>query len=296
MNIKKSLYAVVFAGLAAGCAALSPDLPSITDSPTGDRHAGRVVWHDLLTNTPEQSRRFYSEIFGWEFEAPGIDLGIGDNDAYMLIRHQGRLIGGMVDANALRRDVNISQWMTVISVDDIDTAVAQVRADGGEVLTEPTVLPSRGVLAVAAGPEGALFALIQAKDGDPPERQPAHNEWLWNELWTSDVDRSTAFYGALFGLQSEDREFDGTDRGYRVLNGGGVPRAGILDNPFDGAPSVWVNYVRVEDPTALAARVEELGGKVLVEPRRRDIGGEVAFIAGPSGAGIALQTWPLEQE
>jgi len=28
----------------------------------------------------------------------------------------------------------------------------------------------------------------------------------------------------------------------------------------------------------------------------RALGGEVAFVAGPSGAGVALQTWPLDRE
>ena len=50
------------------------------------------MWRDLLTNDPAGSQKFYSELFGWEFETPGIDLGFGDNDAYMLIRHNGHLI------------------------------------------------------------------------------------------------------------------------------------------------------------------------------------------------------------
>jgi predicted enzyme related to lactoylglutathione lyase len=66
--------------------------------------------------------------------------------------------------------------------------------------------------------------------------------------------------------------------------------------PLDGLDPVWVSYIRVENPAQITSRVADLGGRVIVEAQPRPLGGEVAFIAGPSGAGIALQTWPLEQQ
>lgn len=278
----------------AGCASISPNLPPITEEPTGNRHAGRIVWHDLLTNTPEASRTFYSELFGWEFEAPGIDLGFGTERSYMIIRHDGRIIGGMVDTNALGRKENISQWVTTMSVVDVDRAVSGVVDAGGKVLTAPVVLQDRGTLAVIEDPTGALFALIQTKNGDPDEHEPVLNGWLWNELWTSDVAAATSFYRDFAEFEVEDHSMDDAGRRYRVLKSDGKPRAAILDNPFEGQRPVWVNYIRVDDPSAITARVEGLGGRILVEARERPIGGEVAFVAGPSGAGVAVQTWPLE--
>jgi predicted enzyme related to lactoylglutathione lyase len=58
-----------------------------------------------------------------------------------------------------------------------------------------------------------------------------------------------------------------------------------------------VNYLRVADLAALEAileRVEDLGGRVLQPATARPAGGYLAVLQGPSGAGIALQTWPLE--
>ena len=81
-----------------------------------------------------------------------------------------------------------------------------------------------------------------------------------------------------------------------LLKAGGAPRAGILPNPFERELPVWVNYIRVDDPAAITAQVDKLGGTVIIDARPRAIGGKVAFIAGPSGAGVALQTWPLQQE
>jgi len=234
-------------------------------------------------------------LFGWEFERPAITLGVGDGDSYMLIRHEGKLIGGMLDTKILQRDKDISQWVTVMSVADIAAATERVLDGGGEVLTPPTDVGSRGTLAVAAGPDRAIIALLQTRDGDPEEQEPVVNGWLWNELWTDDVERATAFYQGVAAFEVEDHDVADYDYVFRVLKSGGAPLAAVLPNPFDDVLPVWINYIRVEDPAAVTARVEELGGTIIIDARARAIGGEVAFIAGPSGAGVALQTWPLEQ-
>jgi len=285
---------LLLAVLAVGCAAMTPDLPAITDSPTSARHTGKIVWHDLLTNTPAESRKFYGDLFGWEFEKPGIDIGFGGESSYMLIRFNGDLIGGMIDTNAIGKQDNISQWVMMISVDDIQSAVTIIAESDGKVLRSPTELKSRGTLAIVEDPTGAIFALIQTKDGDPEDHEPIHNEFFWDELWTGDVERASNFYHHVIGYQRQDHPIEKSGRSYHVLKKDDKPRAGIMSNPFEGERPVWVNYIRVEDPASITARVEDLGGQILVEAKPRDIGGKVAFIAGPSGAGIALQTWPLD--
>ena len=284
----------MFVLLAAGCTAITVNLPPITESPTQQHHDGKVVWRDLLTNTPEASRRFYGELFGWEFEQPRVFVGVGSGDSYMLIRHEGQLIGGMVDTNALGKEENISQWITTISVADIDAAVGRVAAAGGKVVNPPESIGERGEMAIIEDSTGALFAMIQTRGGDPADSEPVHNGWLWDEVWTGDVTVATGFYEAVLGLRHEDVDIEDADRSYRILKGGDRPRVGVLQNPFEGERPVWVNYIRVEDPSAVTARVEGLGGRVLVEAQARPLGGEVALIAGPSGAGVALQTWPLD--
>ena len=286
---------MLVAAAIAGCTTIKIDLPPITDSATGERHDGKVVWRDLLTNTPEESRRFYGELFGWEFERPATVLGIGGDDAYMLIRHNGRLIGGIVDTNSFRPGENISQWVTTISIQDIDAAVERVTVRGGTIMTSPTSIGSRGRIAVAEDPGGALFAMIRTNEGDPADQAPDYDGWLWDELWTGDVDAATGFYREVFGFDFTDHDIDATDSQYRVLSIDDTPRAGILTMPFEGERPVWVNYLRVRNPSAITARVAQLGGRVLLDAQERSVGGTVALVAGPSGAGIALQTWPLDE-
>jgi len=281
----------------AACAATSVNLPAVSDSPTGERLPGKIIWHDLLTNDPAASQRFYGELFGWEFEAIGIASGLNGNATYTLIRHDGQLIGGMIDTKALNNRTDISQWVVLMSVDDIDEATRRFSAEGGSVLTPPRDLQRRGRIAVVKDAEGALLALLETRDGDPADREPELGGFLWDELWTTDVERATNFYKGVAGFDSADWDTDTDAAGpanYRLLKTGDVPRVGIVAKPLEDLDPVWVSYLRVDSPAAITARVAELGGRVIVEARPRILGGEVAFVAGPSGAGIALQTWPLD--
>jgi predicted enzyme related to lactoylglutathione lyase len=269
------------------------NLPSVTDRPTNLSLSGKIVWHDLISDTPEASERFYSELFGWEFEPVGKAFGLGDDINYSLIRHNGRLIGGMVNENKLQRSEEISQWITLMSVSDIHAAIVNLEAAGGIVFTPPTELADRGWLAVVSDPQGAIFALVQTNSGDPVDRKPKVGEFLWSEVWTSDVDSATDFYGNLAGYDKETTILD-DDFTYRMLGSANRPRIGLVKNPMPEMDPVWVSYIRVEDPAPILERVEELGGTILLDTRERDAGGKVALITGPSGAGIALQTWDPE--
>jgi predicted enzyme related to lactoylglutathione lyase len=288
----------VWLGLAAlllgGCAT-SLNLPAVTEAPSGERFAGKIVWHDLITARPAAAKAFYGELFGWQFEDLGLNLGFGNTLNYTLIRHQGQLIGGMVDATRLD-DVRsedarrVSQWVALMSVEDADEAVAAVTRGGGKVLTPPTDFVDRGRLALVEDSQGATLALLETRDGDPPDQPPVIGGFLWDELWTVDTVRAAQFYQQLTGLEPREREMSG-GAVYRYLVDGENPRIGLLPRPVDTIEPVWVSYIRVADAAAVAARVEALGGEVLAPARTRPLGGEVAIIADPSGAGIAIQTW-----
>ena len=282
----------------AACASLNVNLPSVTESPTGERLPGKIIWRDLLTNDPAASQRFYGELFGWTFESVGTASNLKSNTSYTLIRHNGKLIGGMIDTLALNSRDDISQWVVVMSVEDIDASVEAATANGGKIITPATDLQSRGRLAVIRDAEGALLGLLETRDGDPRDSEPEVDGFLWDELWTTDVDSADAFYNRVAGLTKGTVNIDGgqdTAPTYSLLEAGGKPRVGIMPNPLEGLDPVWVSYIRVENPAAITSRVAELGGRVIVEAGPRPLGGEVAFVAGPSGAGIALQTWPLEE-
>ena len=278
---------IVFA-LLTGCTVTGVDLPPVAPDSAGQQSQGRVIWHDLVTDDPEAVKRFYGELLGWQFRA------VAEGD-YHLILNQGRAIGGMVDGRRFQQQGSISQWVVVLSVADLDDSVAAVTGSGGRLIGGPADLGRRGRLALAEDPRGAIFAMLQTLDGDPPEREAAVGEFMWNELWTDDAERSRKFYRELMGYrQGELHLDDGTV--YRYLEGNGRPRAAVTPRPAETIGPTWVSIIRVADVSAVSDRVESLGGDLLLPARSNPIGGELAVIRDPSGAGFVIQTWNYENK
>lgn len=277
----------------SACSGTSLDLPPITGEATGQRHPGKFIWHDLISDKPAASRAFYSELLDWSFRR--LPLATAD---YWVISHAGVPIGGMVDQVSLATDQDVSQWISLVSVEDSAQTRDRVLAAGGSVLREPVSLGKRGTIAVYNDAQGGIFASLQTTEGDPLDRETLapQGSFFWHELWTRDVSRAATFYASLNDLEVElpsgiegDSEVE-----YRVLRGDGQPRAGIRSLPLEDMPTLWMPYLRTADREslqALLARVPDLGGEVLVPATARPAGGFVAVIAGPSGAPVALQSW-----
>jgi predicted enzyme related to lactoylglutathione lyase len=131
--------------------------------------------------------------------------------------------------------------------------------------------------------------LARAIPAEP--EQPTPGRFFWMEYLANDADSAVAFYSSLAGYESGVTQ---TEHGiaYHVLRRG-RSRAGVLKSPFDGVRPVWLPYVLVDDPAALAARVASLGGRVILAPRPEIRRGSLAVVADPSGAALALQKYPF---
>jgi predicted enzyme related to lactoylglutathione lyase len=255
------------------------------------RPAGEFVWHDLLTDNPAASRAFYGALFGWTFEeTDGIDPG------YTLIRHDGRPLGGIVPHTPGERAEGGAQWLTYVTVGDVDRAAAAFTQAGGRVLRKPMTTRNGVRVAVAADPQGAAIGLtsrsplIEADASGPP----AVHRWLWMEYVARDAAAALTFYANTVGFThevSESRE----NFTYYLLSSG-RPRAGLFLSPWPRETSAWLPYIRVADPAAAAARAVELGGTIALPARPGVRGGSLAIVLDPSGAPIALQRFPFQQE
>lgn len=274
---------VVLMALLAAC---SRQAPMQMAPGTADRTPGRFVWYDLVTDDIPAARAFYGELFGWEFEE------IPDHpNKFVLIRSDGIPIGGLVQLDRQNPDSTESQWIGSLSVTDVDSMVERFLDGGGAVLGGPVDIKRRGRVAVVSDPQGAVLALVRTEDGDPPEREPRMDDWLWQELWTTDGPSALAFYKELMGYQSETLEVD--VGAYHVLQRDGHSYAGLAQLPWDSVPPVWLPYIRVEDPAAMAGRVEGLGGRVVLSPDQIR-NGNAAVIEDPTGGTLAIQRWPPE--
>jgi predicted enzyme related to lactoylglutathione lyase len=107
----------------------------------------------------------------------------------------------------------------------------------------------------------------------------------WNELASSDVDASAAFYGDLFGWTADP--FEGSPQRYLVVKNNGRANGGIREIGDQPAPPHWLPYFGIDDTERGLAKVTELGGSVLGGPI--DIGiAKIGVVQDPQGATFAL--------
>ena len=95
-----------------------------------------------------------------------------------------------------------------------------------------------------------------------------------------------AFYGAVFGWGADTQGPESEPGGYTEWKVNGRSVAGMMaknDMMPASMPPHWGVYFTVTDADAAAARVEELGGSVMMPPM--DIQpGRFAVVADPAGA------------
>jgi len=293
-RVGRSVFSVLVVTLSSACASTGArvDLPPVTQTPTNRWHTGQFVWHDLVTEDAEAAKSFYGALFGWQFE----DVQ-GDEVVYTTILHRGVPIGGIAPIEDVGADVPSSRWLSVLSVVDVDAAISTVELSGGSVNMAARDNPTRGRMALVTDPQGAMVVLVRAIAGDPPLPDPdalVSNRWMWNELWTRDLEDSAALYARLVGYEVSGNAVPGAPE-VRVFTQRGEPRAGLNLLPWPEVQPNWLPYVKVDDAEAIARRVEELGGTVLIPPLPELRNGTSGLMMDPTGAAFAIQEWPLSQ-
>ena len=109
----------------------------------------------------------------------------------------------------------------------------------------------------------------------------------WIDLMTTDPERSTAFYQALFGWTSESagEEFGG----YITFSRDGAFVAGAMRNdPQWNAPDAWSVYLKSDDIEVTLKAVAAAGGTEVVPAMAIGAIGHMAVVTDPSGAAIGI--------
>ncbi len=256
--------------------------PPIVETPTYTYRPGQFVWHELGTTDLDASKRFYGELFGWEFD--DTDLG---GAMYSLITQGGKNIGGMIYSPGTSK----SGWVGAISVEDTKSSADFLSSNGAKSLIGSSQLPGRGSMALMQDSQDAMIALVHSNIGDPELQEPMTYGWLWMELWSENPEDAAAFYSRIFGYDVEEREVEG--KPYWLFSKNEVPVGGISRNPVKNMKSQWVPYIKVSDPVRMADRARELGANILLSPSSNIRQGSVAIIADPNGAIFCMQKWPI---
>lgn len=257
------------------------EYPSLSESDSIVYNYGQFVWHDLITPNPEQAMEFYTALFGWTYKT----LGKGDM-AYHVIYHGDDAIGGIISLNVKTHPSG--EWLSSVSVPDVDKAVAYNTQKGGKTLFEPANFKGRGRSALVQDPGGAYISFVHSENGDP-EFQLAENSWLWNELWTNDLQNSLNFYKGI--APYEIKEIEEEKVPYFMMTNKDKKLCGIMKNPVENMRSAWLPYIQVSDVQEVSSKAASLGAVLMLEPREEARGGTVAIIQDPNGAPFAVQIW-----
>jgi uncharacterized protein len=125
----------------------------------------RVTHFEIYGEEPGKLADFYQAIFGWEPDkVPGID--------YWRIQPESSDSAGLAGGITRRPNIEPRAWMNYVTVDSIDEVIHQVQSSGGQVIRPKAAVARTGWCAIAADPEGNLFALWQSDPSAMPMPEP----------------------------------------------------------------------------------------------------------------------------
>lgn len=121
-----------------------------------DMQPGSMPWRDITVDDAAGLRDFYASVTGWTWRGESM----GDYEDYSMIPAGGTdPVAGICHRRGSNGNLP-AQWLVYIVVPDLEAALTEVRARGGQVLDGPRAMgPSQ--FACIQDPAGAVCALFQ---------------------------------------------------------------------------------------------------------------------------------------
>jgi uncharacterized protein len=254
---------------------------------------GVPCWVAGVYPDPEKAVTFYTELFGWEAEET---MGADSPGKYYLCRLRGRDVAAVGSRRAGGAPL-VSVWETYIWVESADDTAARVTDAGGSVIVEPFDLLDAARIGVFADPAGAVFGVWQPGEHRGAQLVNEPGAWSISQLNTRDPDGSMAFYGAVFGWETDTFDMGGGEVTLWRVPGyvGGEPEqpvsrevVGVMvpisdDRSPEDVSAHWSVDFWVDDVESAADNAARLGGEVVVSPFDTSVG-RTAVLADPLGA------------
>lgn len=247
--------------------------------------AGTPCWIELAADDEVVAARFYTELFGWDFEinrdpaTPSGQYAIGTLD--------GVAAGGLYQAG---RGQPVG-WRPHLSVPNTNTAAEWVEHLGGRPTLGPVAIPDRGSILHAIDPSGAPIVFWQ-----PGETWEFTSGAPWTfsgaDLNTHDGNLADQFYCRLFNFTSQQiGDFDNINYAEWRLEHEAILYRYVMGPEYrPETPPHWLIYFDV-DPArgvdGVAGHSLMLGGSVLTQPFDTAFG-RTAILADPGGAVFAV--------
>jgi predicted enzyme related to lactoylglutathione lyase len=212
------------------------------------RKTGEFCWFNILTPRPANAREFFGELLGWTY----LDTGMGHT-----VQVDGHDVGAIFDLAGPNTPKGTPPLIgLMVKVQSADAAAERVRALRGEA-NPPFDIGGAGRMSVCHDPNGAEFDVwepraLQGTDVDAN----APGAPTWFETMTTDVDRATKFYSALFGWRS------GSGSDHRTFTYGGRRVGGAKRCSLEGQRPHWATYFAVKDADKIARDAIKRGAEV----------------------------------
>lgn len=252
---------------------------------TPEYKPGTFCWVELGTTDGEAAKKFYTELFGWDFT----DSPIGPGMVYTMLKQDGKDVGALYQMPPEMTSNGVPpHWMSYVSVQSADETAAQAKELGATLMKEPFDVFEVGRMGVVQDPTGAMFALWQAGTHKGASIVNVPNSLCWNELATSDTETAGNFYAGLFGWGKNVQQMGPMT--YTSFMNGDRPAGGMYKpTPEMGnIPPHWLPYFAVGDADAMVKKAESLGAKTCAPLMDIPDTGRIAILQDPQGAAFAI--------
>jgi hypothetical protein len=116
-----------------------------------------IVHYEIPTADRTTTKKFYSELFGWEFQTADMP---GEDMEYDMIQ-DGGIGGGLSPLNDMVKPGDV---LIYVNSEDIDTDLKKIEALGGKIALPRQDIPGYGSMAIFIDPTGNQLALWQEAD------------------------------------------------------------------------------------------------------------------------------------
>ena len=240
---------------------------------------GTFSWVDLATTDGEAAKKFYSEIFGWDF----VDMPAGEGMVYSMASLRGKTVAALYGMGPNVQG-HPPHWQSYVTVANADEATAKARSLGAKVVEEPMDVMDAGRMAVIQDPGEAYFVIWQPKEHIGAQLVNEPGCFSWNELGTRNAKQAKEFYTGLFGWGVQVEDMGGFE--YTAFKVGDRMNAGMMEMTpeWGDVPPHWGVYFTVDDCDAIVEKIKSLGGNILRPPADIHNTGRFAVVQDPQGA------------
>ena len=236
---------------------------------------GAFCWVELATTDPKSARSFYTGLFGWTVK----EIPMGDQGTYYMFEKDGKEAAAMYQQGPQEKGVP-PHWNNYVSVANADAAAAKAKKLGAKLPMEPFDVMDAGRMAFVQDPQGAMFAVWQAKRSIGARVSNEPGALCWNELYTNDIAGSRKFYTSLFDWKLK------VSPEYTEIHIGKNGIGGMFEitKEMKGMPVCWIPYFMVEDVDKTAKQAQSAKGKITMPAKDIPNVGRIAMLSDPTGA------------